>query len=375
MKVEKLSKGKSKKIIIAITIIVLAIEIIYITNSKAKYQVTKSVQIVNGNVNYSLADLNVLALKVQDSKGSKTYNQAETVPSGSYEVNKDKSYCTYPGDNTEYKNIPMEYKDNKVYIGITKKGTKCYVYLDFKVTASEKTLDNLRMTEVNMESDGCPTYSNPIINGKEESKSLLCKGEDDDGDTYYFRGVVTNNWVRMGNTYWRIIRINGDGTIRLIYNGTSAGATKEGANYGGNVSFNSSHNLAEYVGFKYTTGIRSGVSTESAMIYVLNIFYNDNFGDGKSLVSYVNKLDHNVGFCGDRTSTTDSSAQSTNNTGGIGDTATYYGAHIRINNSKQPTFKCPSKDNDLYTKKGATQGNKSLTNPVGLITADELAYI
>ncbi len=370
MKVEKLSKGKNKKIILFITIIVLAIGIIYITNSKAKYQVTKSVQIVNGNVNYSLADLNVLALSVQSAKGSNTYNPTDTVPTGDYEVNTTKSYCTIGSSTAQLKNIPMEYKDNKVYIGITKKGTKCYVFLDYAIAASEKTLGNLKLT---LSSSGCPAYSAPTISDIEASQKLLCKGKDYDGDTYYFRGSVANNWVKMGSTYWRIIRINGDGTIRLIYNGTSAGATGTAANYGSNAAFNSAYSEAEYVGLKYTLGSRNGHDTASNMFNTLNTFYNNNFGSGKSLASYASKLDINAKFCGDRTSTT-SFATSTDNTGGTGRTYTYYGAYIRVYRTEKPIFTCPDEDNDLYARRGLVQGNRALTNPVGLITADEVVY-
>jgi hypothetical protein len=45
---------------------------------------------------------------------------------------------------------------------------------------------------------------------------------DDYGMSYIYRGNVTNNYVRLGSTYWRVIRINGDGSIRLIYNGAEA---------------------------------------------------------------------------------------------------------------------------------------------------------
>ena len=48
------------------------------------------------------------------------------------------------------------------------------------------------------------------------------KAEDDLGITYYFRGNVENNYVKFANYYWRIIRINGDGTIRIVYAGTAA---------------------------------------------------------------------------------------------------------------------------------------------------------
>ncbi len=53
---------------------------------------------------------------------------------------------------------------------------------------------------------------------------------DDDGTSYVFRGNVNNNWVKFGkdgdnDLYWRIVRINGDGSIRLIYNGFNTNST------------------------------------------------------------------------------------------------------------------------------------------------------
>ncbi|MBO4601182.1 MAG: prepilin-type N-terminal cleavage/methylation domain-containing protein [Bacilli bacterium] len=50
----------------------------------------------------------------------------------------------------------------------------------------------------------------------------LYKAEDDDGATYYYRGAVDNNWVEFAGFYWRIVRINGDGSVRLIYSGTKS---------------------------------------------------------------------------------------------------------------------------------------------------------
>ena len=58
-----------------------------------------------------------------------------------------------------------------------------------------------------------------------KSEQGLYKTTDDLGSTYFFRGDVTNNNVYFGSFYWKIIRINGDGTIRLIYNGTTPNAT------------------------------------------------------------------------------------------------------------------------------------------------------
>ena len=47
----------------------------------------------------------------------------------------------------------------------------------------------------------------------------LIKSTDDLGTTYYFRGKVNNNYVTFANLTWRIVRINGDGTVRLILDG------------------------------------------------------------------------------------------------------------------------------------------------------------
>ena len=66
----------------------------------------------------------------------------------------------------------------------------------------------------------------------------LYKGEDDyttySGDnptgnfTYYYRGAVQNNWVSFGGFMWRVVRINGDGSIRMIYSGIESAASHTG---------------------------------------------------------------------------------------------------------------------------------------------------
>ena len=52
--------------------------------------------------------------------------------------------------------------------------------------------------------------------------------EDQDGKSYYYRGSVSNNYVQFAGYYWRIIRQNGDGSVRLLYAGTSANSTGSG---------------------------------------------------------------------------------------------------------------------------------------------------
>ena len=61
-----------------------------------------------------------------------------------------------------------------------------------------------------------------MILSKEFNSSLLCSAPDITGTSYYFQGPVENNWVKFGDFYWRIIRINGDDSIRMIYAGDAS---------------------------------------------------------------------------------------------------------------------------------------------------------
>lgn len=67
------------------------------------------------------------------------------------------------------------------------------------------------------------------------------------GVTYYYTGANPDNWVQFAGFWWRIIRINGDGSIRMIYQGTSANTTGSGTKIGTS-AFNSSYNRSYHVG-------------------------------------------------------------------------------------------------------------------------------
>lgn len=83
------------------------------------------------------------------------------------------------------------------------------------------------------------TYSYQVV-GTSNSSPGLYKGEDDyttysgntatDNFTYYYRGAVQNNWVSFGGFLWRVVRINGDGSIRMIYSGIASSSNHTGAN-------------------------------------------------------------------------------------------------------------------------------------------------
>ena len=202
-------------------------------------------------------------------------------------------------------------------------------------------------------------------------KSIDESQYDDFGEVYYFAGNPEDNWVKFGTNssgqplYWRIVRINGNGSIRLIYNGPSTSQAGNNTMINTSQTFNSPNNNNAYVGYMYESGKSHGLVTNSSIKTIIDEWYLDNLADE------ADDLDGNAGFCGDRYPSTSSS--SSNGSGGTGTTTTYYGAYIRLVNSKNPSFKCIDAQ-DLYTTSGSSKGNKALSNPVGLISADEVAF-
>lgn len=189
---------------------------------------------------------------------------------------------------------------------------------------------------------------------------------DNDGTSYYFRGAVTNNYVKFANFWWRIIRVNGNGSVRLIYDGTTTHANGESSTdrHIGTSAFNTNNNDNAYVGYMYgTPGSTTYEATHanvnnSAVKTTLDNWYESN------LSNYSNYIDTEVGFWGDRTAYSGT---------GLGTKYTTYGSLVRLDNNKTPTFEY-NNSNDLYTTSGSSQGNKALQYPIGLITADEVAY-
>ena len=220
--------------------------------------------------------------------------------------------------------------------------------------------------------------------GKGDGTKGIYKAEDDLGTSYYFRGAVDNNYVKFANFYWRIIRINGDGSIRMIYAGTSAHANGESEtnSYISKTAYNSSYNDNTFVGYMTgSTGATTYANTHSntnnsTIKGVIDTWYKTNIED-KGYSSYV----ADAIYCNDRSIANDSATNSMltkvssswTNTGlGYGTNLTAYGGFKRNWVDRMPSLKCPN-NNDKFTK-SSTLGNGKLTYPVALITSDEIAY-
>ena len=232
--------------------------------------------------------------------------------------------------------------------------------------ANQGSLAKETLTALNLSlSRETPDFTKTSIDDKTNG---IYSAKDDLGTSYYFRGNVTNNYVKFANKYWRIIRINGDGTIRMIYAGTSAHANGYNDSSANDMSigtsaFNSSYNDNTYVGYMFGTKGASTYAnthsntTNSTIKTKLDSWYDTNIvntGNEKYIADAI--------YCNDR---------SVSSGTGIGTTNTTYAAQTRGNNG-QPTLKCAN-NNDKFTK-STTIGNGKLTKMIGLITSDEVIY-
>ena len=217
-------------------------------------------------------------------------------------------------------------------------------------------------------------------------EALLASAEDDNGTSYYFRGAVKNNYVEFANKCWRIVRVSGDGSVKLIlHNDNTTGAANpcDAANnsasaafarYSGETyksAFNEKTDDNAYLGFMYgAAGATDYASThantnKSTILTNLETWYNNNISD------YADKIADTV-WCNDKTIVKDTtynpSSYGGNATGlGFGINKTWYGAAQRLLSTSGsaggtgPSLKC---NGDL----------SKINSKVGLITADELAF-
>ena len=221
------------------------------------------------------------------------------------------------------------------------------------VVATKKyTFKVYKMYETELESD--------------KSDKGLYEAQDDYGTTYYYRGNVTNNHVKFAGYYWRIIRVNGDGSIRLLYAGNLVENSSLTIGMG---PYHSVKSNPTYVGYMYSSTL--DISYEdtiandngSTIKTKLDEWYKNNILD-TGYSSYIS----DSGFCNDRSIATDSPSDGSNSS-----MATYYSSRTRIF-GRNPSFICSNLVNDLFTLSDNSFGNNKLIYPIGLITADELNF-
>ena len=270
-----------------------------------------------------------------------------------------------------------------------------HIPTDYERCVAEYGEDSIQCSIIaNVDTTGkCPEVQEDgtvSVTDIEDTESLVCSAPDDYGTSYYYRGNVTNNYVKFAGFYWRILRVNGDESIRIIYDGTSAhanGESSEDRQIGTSV-YNSSDNDNAYVGYMYgATGARTYNEThtntnDSTIKTVVDNWYKTNIEDA-GYSSYVS----DTLFCNDRTMfpseefTIDGYVTFTQDGYGQNNTNYRWGGVPQPSLSEEeyakflthPNFKCIQK-NDRFTVADERTGNGSLSYPVALLTTDE-AYL
>lgn len=246
------------------------------------------------------------------------------------------------------------------------------------------------------------TASNSFSVSSTANDAGLFKARDDLGESYYYRGNVTNNYVKFGkyvedfvrykgyastsatsafiehetleectsatsynvnctaityankgdDMYWRIVRINGDGSIRMIYDGPAAAAN--GVSHTATIGSTKYNiiNETKYIGYTYDDG--TGTQVDSTIKSFVDGWYEENLKEkyGRYIADGI--------FCNDR------EVISSNNY------STYFAPNERVKVEYKPALTCTNR-NDRYTIND-TLGNGLLTEPVGLLTLDEAAF-
>jgi hypothetical protein len=209
-------------------------------------------------------------------------------------------------------------------------------------------------------------------------------------DVYYFAGNAQDNWIKFGkdangaDLYWRIIRTNEDGSVRLLYVGTSMNTT---AGYISTSTYNGTYNNPMYVGYMYgssgSLASNRTNTTSSPIKTTIDNWYDESINTKTD--SLGNKYDKYVSrtaiYCNDRANKGYTTANST----------FYYAGSERLITGKQPSYKCGNNvSGSLYgnsdnadrfsasTSKsytnGVSAGNGNLEYPVAMMTADEVSF-
>ena len=213
----------------------------------------------------------------------------------------------------------------------------------------------------------------------EENERVLNNAPDDYGTSYYYRGNVTDNYVDFAGFIWRIIRINGDDSIRMILNDTLDVTKRKNLDiYAGNKSaYNNtddSTSFAEkegYVGYMFGDLATSSVGydniNDSSIKIEIDSFYEKYLENNE--YNYSKYLSDNV-FCNDK-----------NGEGPSGMIYAYQARNRLLSSKVVPTFECAKNVENNYSRftvskitVNGVEMNGDLKYPIALMTADEVVY-
>ena len=180
-----------------------------------------------------------------------------------------------------------------------------------------------------------------------------------DTTVYYYAGNTTKNWVKFAGYYWRIIRTNADGSVRMLYSGTEAeGTTGTNGMINTSTAFNSTYNNPMYVGYMYGTSgslVNNRKNTTNSTIKdKIDTWYIQN------MTSYTKYLSTTAVYCNDRNLASGSTYSTSSHF--------EYAPGARVYTNYAPTYDC-TEASDAFS---GSNTSAKLTYPIALMTADEI---
>ena len=330
-------------------------------------------QILNGNYKFIGITSDEHKITIKNRKTTTTKETNLSVSKGTPSVSGSKIIYD---DEKNVADMDININNNTVSLNIT------------KISNSPQTLKDAILRSAKKGGENRTTLGSTVteftsISG--ENERVLNNAPDDYGTSYYFRGNVKDNYVTFANKTWRIVRINGDGSVRLVLEDVaknSSGTVIKSA-------FNSNYNDNTYVGYMYgTVGSTTYDAThenknDSKIKQAVDKWYEDNLK-----TNYADYLADTL-FCNDKTLASNGIGGVTTQLG-YGANKTYYSSAERLLYStgttsittSKPTFMCAenaTNDYSRFTVNVTTLPNGNKTNgnlkyPVGLLTADEVSF-
>lgn len=336
-------------------LIVIIIFIVVIFIGKTCYNNFHTNEIIEESSYNNLIDKDLISIYISDGKGS--YNLADDV---------DLTVIGYEFTDYSCKNgTIITYDDSTEEFSFDLVGSdSCNLFFDANLVFDEGTLSYQILMD-NKEDDSL-TFINEVAQGLIDKEILdfeiaattdmgLYTTTDDYGISYYFRGAVDDNWVLFGGYYWRIVRIDGEGNIKLLYSGSSAPVGSQSVTLTGSAttigdsSFNPTESSVAQSGYVYTESALHGNTIDSYAKIEIDSWFN---AEINSYSDYLVATD----YCIDRTNyngTTYKNIYTTANRN--------YGSYIRTITNDVPSLECAD-DSDV------------LSLYAGLLSADEILF-
>ena len=271
-----------------------------------------------------------------------------------------------------------------------------------KVEGTMKNTNNLNSVVYVVNATTNTITYKEITSNKNTTEALLASTEDDYGTSYYFRGAVKNNYLEFANKCWRIVRILGDGSVKLILHNDNTNKVSNPcssvnnspnaayARYSGSTyqsAFNSSYNDNAYIGFMYGKPNSDNYADTHANTNKSTILTNLENWYKENLLQYDDKLADTI-WCNDKSIVTDTTynpfGRIITSKIGYGKNASYFSPVKRLvssdesTNNSNPSLICSadSSNSNLskFTVSDTVNGNGNLTYKIGLLTADEIAF-